>query len=199
MADTETVVENKVNYGIKNVHWHTITDSGTGLIYGPGKLWIGASEIELDPEGDMVKVYADDKIYYTASNNQGYTGKLSIYQIPQDLEAYILGNIVDEKGQVIENVDTKPNAIGLSFEFDGDVKATRHFLFNNTFSRPKISSETKTEKAEPKAQELEFTSIADPYTGNVKTKTALNAPAEVYDSWYEKAAGTITSATPTPK
>ena len=197
MVETATPVENKVNYGIKNVHWHETTDTGSSITYGPGKPWKGASEIELDPEGDMVKVYADDQIYYTAPNNQGYTGKLSVYQIPQELEAYILGNTVDKKGQVIENVNAKPKPIGLSFEFDGDKKAVRHFLFYNTFSRPKISSETKTEKATTKAQELGFTSIADPYTGNIKTKTAVDASEDLYNNWYATAAGTIeTASTP---
>lgn len=190
MADTQ-VAENKVSYGIKNVHWHEITDDGEKLTWGAGKAWKGASEIELDPEGDMVKVYADDMIYYTAPNNQGYSGKLSVYQVPAEFEAYALGDVVDEKGLQTENSAAKPKAVGLSFEFDGDAKATRHFIFNNTFSRPKVSSETKTEKAEPKAQELEFTSISDPYTGNVKTKTTAKTDAETYENWYETAGGTI--------
>ncbi|WP_206731616.1 major tail protein [Companilactobacillus metriopterae] len=190
----ETLTENKIQYGIKNVHWHKVTDTGTELKIDAGQPWVGATEIELDPNGDMVKVYADDQVYYSASNNQGYEGKLSMYSFPLEFEKYALGAVVDDNGIVNESITSKPQAVALSFEFDGDKKATRHVLYNVSFSRPKIQSETKNEKAEPKAQELEFNANPNIYTGNVKGKTSPTTPVAIYDDWFNTV-GIVTTKT----
>ncbi len=38
----------------------------------------GAVELTFEPRGDLIEFYADDMLYYAASNNQGYDGTLSI-------------------------------------------------------------------------------------------------------------------------
>lgn len=182
------MAENKITFGLKNTHYAKIIigEDGT-LTYGTPKRLPGSVEISLDPRGDMTEFYADDILYYSASNNQGYDGTLNIAIIPEDFEIDILGQEKDETDLVVTE---KSNAIGsafaLLFEFDGDVKAVRHVMYNCTASRPSIASTTKTDSAEPNTNELTFVASARPSDYAVKTKTTATTPAEIYNSWYTK-------------
>lgn len=97
-----------------------------------------------------------------------------------------MGDELDEtSGVLTETANSKQKTIALMFEFDGDVKATRHVLYNVTVSRPGHSGETKTKSTEPTTQELSF--IAGPTVDSVvKRATTGTTTAEIYDGWYTK-------------
>lgn len=177
--------ENKVQFGIKKVHYVPFTVAAGVITYSTPIPIPGAVELTLEPRGDMVEFYADDVLYYSASNNQGYDGTLSIAAIPESFATDILGEVKDATDMVLtEMANAKGKPFALLFEFDGDVKATRHVLYSCTASRPSQSSSTKTNAAEPNAQELVF--VASPRETDlaVKTKTTATTPAAVYDAWY---------------
>lgn len=72
----------------------------------------------------------------------------------------------------------------LLFEFDGDVRAIRHVMYNCTASRPSIESETKEDTIEPGTEKLSLT--ADPREdGLVKSRTGDTTSAETYQNWYK--------------
>ncbi|WP_337970504.1 major tail protein, partial [Virgibacillus salexigens] len=98
----------------------------------------------------MVEFYADDMLFYSAPNNQGYDGTLSIALIPASFAVDVLGEEQDETdGVLTEKTDAKPKNFALMFEFNGDKKATRHVLYNCSANRPPVSSSTKTDSVEP--------------------------------------------------
>lgn len=176
--------ENKVTFGLKNTHYAVITDDGTKLSYGTPAALPGATELTLDANGDGIEFYADDTKYFSADNNQGYTGKLTIAKLTEAFEKEVLG-IDDTNGVSTENANSKIQRIALMFEFDGDQKATRHLLFNVSLSRPGDGSKSKEDKVDVNTQELEFTAAPDPYSGDVKTKTNSTTTEEVYNAWYD--------------
>lgn len=179
--------ENKVVFGLTNVHYALITEAAGVVTYGTPKRLPGSVEIGLTPRGDMVEFFADNMIYYAASNNQGYDGSLSIANLTEAFTTEILGEVKDEvDGVITEVASAKGSTFALMFEFDGDVKGTRHVLYNCSASRPTVSGSTKTNSAEPKPNELTF--IASPRAKDdfVKTKTGATTPAAVYDAWYTK-------------
>lgn len=175
--------ENKVTFGLKNVHYAVITDDGQKLTYGTPAALPGATELSLDASGDAIEFFADDVKYFNADNNQGYTGKLTVAKLTEAFEKDVLG-VDDTSGVSTENVKAKIKRIALMFEFDGDQKATRHLLFNVSLSRPGEGSKSKEDKIDTNTQELEFTAAPNPYTGDVKTKTNSKTTDVVYDAWY---------------
>lgn len=176
---------NKVLFGLKNVHYATVTNTDGTITYGTPTAVPGAVELSLEPRGDMVEFYADDMLYYSAANNQGYDGTFNVAKIPDSFLTEILGEEEDETDMVLtekSNAKTKPFA--LMFEFDGDEKAVRHVLYNCSANRPTVSSSTKTNTAEPNTNELTF--VASPRESDyaVKTKTTDTTPTAIYDAWY---------------
>ncbi|MFI2801522.1 major tail protein [Bacillus cereus] len=182
------MAENKITFGLKKVHYSLITEDPTGkIIYGtPAKL-PGAVEMKLEPKGEQSDFWADDSNYYTDSSNQGYEGTLNIANITEAFRTDVLGEILDEDDQVLTEVsNAKIKRIALMFEFDGDVKATRHLLYNVSVSRPGFGSSTKSDKTEPNTTELKFVASQHPETLKVKTSTKVTTPAGIYDAWYTK-------------
>lgn len=190
------MAENKVQFGIKNVHYAVVTEEADGtLTYSAPVHFPGATAITLDPRGEQSDFYADDRVYYTSSTNSGYEGSLTVANLLQSFRVDVLGDELSEDGVLTETSNAKPKNIALLFEFDGDVKATRHALYNVTVSRPGMSGETKTETTEPGTQELSF--VAAPTAeGIVKRSTTVETEAAVYNAWYTSVFAP--DATPTP-
>lgn len=179
--------ENKVTFGLRNVHYAPYTITGGEVTFETPIAMPGGVELTLDPRGDLVEFYADNVLYYSASNNQGYDGTLSIANTPEQFAIDALGETLDEEdGVLTETADAKGKPFALLFEFDGDVKATRHVMFNCTANRPSLSSSTKTASAEPNANELTFVASPIEIDGKlmVKTKTTAATTSAIYDAWY---------------
>ncbi|MCU4978296.1 phage tail protein [Bacillus cereus] len=183
--------ENKVSYGLKNVHYvpYNVTD-GVVTFKTPIPL-PGAVELTNEPRGDLIEFYADDMLYYSADNNQGYEGTLNIALLPEQFAIDALGEQLDETDGVLnELADAKGKPFALLFEFDGDVKATRHVMYNCSASRPNISSKSKTNSAEPNTNELKFVAspliLAPGGRPMVKTKTTAKTTQTIYDNWYKE-------------
>ncbi|MEC2480176.1 phage tail protein, partial [Bacillus cereus] len=151
----------------------------------------GGVELTFEPRGDLIEFYADDMLYYAASNNQGYDGTLSIATIPEKFAIDALGEELDETDGVLnELADAKGKPFALLFEFDGDVNATRHVMYNCSASRPTLASKTKTSSAEPNTNELKFVSspivLVPGGRPMVKTKTTAKTTQAIYNDWYKK-------------
>ncbi len=178
--------ENKVTFGLKNAHYATYTVGADGTITYDAPIPLpGSVELTLEPRGDMVEFYADNMLYYSAPNNQGYDGTLSIAKITDQFAIDVLGEEEDDADFVItEKTNAKGKPFAFLFEFDGDVKATRHVLYNCTANRPTLSGSTTTDSVEPTPNELTFIASARPNDYAVKTKTTAQTPDSIYDSWY---------------
>ncbi len=177
---------NKVTFGLNNVHAAPFTVSNGVIEYDKPFPLPGGVELSLEPRGDMTQFYADDMLFYSAQNNQGYDGTLSVANITEQFAVEVLGEEKDsENGLLTEKSDAKPKNFALLFEFDGDKKATRHVLYNCTANRPTVSSSTKTGSVEPSPNELTFISSPRETDKAVKTKTTVNTPQSVYDGWYD--------------
>lgn len=180
------MAENKVAFGLKNAHYAIITENtdGTYTYAAPVRL-PGATNLTLTPRGEQTDFYADDILYYTATANQGYDTTLTVAGITEAFRKEVLGEELDVTDLVLtEKSSTKPKKIAFLFEFDGDVKATRHVLYNCTVTRPGLGSATKTTTSEPGTSELVMVAAPRPSDSVVKVSTTAETPALVYDAWY---------------
>ena len=181
---------NKVKYNLKNVHaakmTETVTDGVTTFTYATPTAIPGAVSISLDAEGESSPFYADGIVYFRTVTNNGYSGDLEIALIPEWFRTEILQETLDSKGVLMENSGIGESVkFAMLFEFDGDVNANRHVLYNCTASRPSIESETKEDTIEPGTETLSIT--ADPRSdGLVKARTGDTTDAAAYANWYKE-------------
>ena len=162
--------KNKVKYNLKNVHAAVLTkgDDGT-FTYATPVAIPGAVSLSLDAEGDSSPFYADGIVYFRSTANNGYSGDLEIALVPE----WFRTDILQEESVYF----------ALLFEFDGDVNAIRHVLYNCTASRPSIESQTKESSIEPGTETLALT--ADPREdGLVKSRTGDETSTATYNNWY---------------
>src|SRR5690625_7224477 len=82
--------ENKVTFGLRNVHYAPINNENGVITFDTPKPIPGGVELSLEPRGDMFEFYADDMTYHASPNNQGYVGTLSIASIPHEFSVAVL-------------------------------------------------------------------------------------------------------------
>ena len=106
--------ENKITFGLKNAHYALLTEAAGVITYGTPVKIPGSVSITLDPRGDLDEFYADDVLYYSGENNQGYDGSLEIANIPQTFSTEVLGEELDSTDKVLtekSSTQTKPFAL----------------------------------------------------------------------------------------
>ena len=180
--------DNKVHYALTNVYIATLEmdlEAGTATFGNPKRL-LGAVSMDLSAQGDVIKLRADGMDYYVVNSNNGYQGDLNIARIPDWFRSDILGDTISATDKVlVETTTQEPKAFAMLFEFLGDVKGTRHVLYNCAASRPNIKGENKDNLKDPETDTLSLT--ASPLQdGKVKASTTAETPADVHKNWFQK-------------
>lgn len=179
--------ENKVKFGLSNVHFAKITESDGVITYATPVALPGAVSLSVDPEGETTPFYADNIKYYIATSNQGYTGDLELAMTPDEFLTTILGQIADTNGALFESADDVNARFALMGEIDGDKKKRRFVYFDCTATRPTTEANTLEEAKEPQTDTISITMSAR------STDKAIKAVIEpttenqaVYDTFFTK-------------
>ena len=171
------MTENKVTFGLENVHVapiQSISEAGV-ITYGQVFRFPGAMELTLDPKGDSGSVKADNIDYYFVNSNEGYEGKLKVPNIIED----------PTTGVITEKADAKTTNFAIMFEFSGDANKTRHVMYYCSASRPSSGSATKN-GTNVNERELSFNASPRPGDQVVKRSITSADDQEVYKKWFEK-------------
>ena len=181
--------KNKVKYGLKNVYYAVATIAADGsATFGAPVAIPGAVSLSLDAEGEITPFRADNIDYWTSSSNNGYSGDLELALVPESFKTSILNMAKDTKGVIYETADGNPTHFALLFQFEGDIKATRHVIYNCVATRPSIGSETTpTGGIEPQTETLNITA-ASIYVDTldkdiVKASTTEDGDETTYTGW----------------
>jgi phi13 family phage major tail protein len=181
--------KNKVKFGLKNVHYAKLTETTnpstgeTTYSYGTVKPWPGAVNMSLEKQGDNSPFYADDTEYYNVAPVPSYSGDFESAKLPETVAVDVFGDAYDSNGVLVENTSGHVNPIALMFEFDGDVKATRHVLYKVTITRPSIGSATKTDSTEVQTETSTFTAVKRG-DGLIHSSADPDVSSAIYDAWY---------------
>lgn len=173
---------NKVQFGLKNVHYATVTVGTNTVTYGTPVAWPGAVSLSLDAEGDTNDFYADNVKYYTAIANNGYSGDFESALIPESFRTDIMGETV-QSGVVYEDASVQPKEFALLFEFNGDETATKYILYNCKMARPSLESQTTEDGIEVQTVSGEITAAPRAFDAIVKA-TCASTSATAYSNWY---------------
>ena len=181
------MAENKVKFGLKNVHIAPITEGENGAVtFGTPFALPGAVNLSVDPQGDQSEFYADDMAYFVSYQNNGYSGTLEIARITDEFRTKILGEILDVSDKVLlEKSDAKTVDFAMLYEVNGDVKASRKLFYRCAVSRPSESASTTTNTKEPSTETLNIT-VSPLADGRVRASTTAETVETAYNSWYEK-------------
>lgn len=179
--------ENKVKFGLSNVHIAKITEEDGEITYDTPIAIPGAVSLSIDPEGETTPFYADNIKYYIAISNQGYTGDLELAMTPDEFLTTILGQTTDTNGALFESADDVNARFALMGEIDGDKKKRRFVYFDCTATRPSSEMNTIEEAKEPQTDTISITMSAR------STDKAIKAVIEpttenqaVYDDFFSQ-------------
>lgn len=179
--------ENKVKFGLSNVHVAKITETDGEISYGTPFKIPGAVSLTADPEGETTKFYADNIVYYISTTNQGYSGDLEVAMLIKEFFKQILGQQEDSNGALFENADDVNARFALMGEIEGDVKKRRFCYFDCTATRPSAEMNTKEENTDPKTDKISITMA--PRSSDRAVKVVIEPTAEnkaVYETFYTK-------------
>lgn len=177
---------NKVQYGLKNVHYATVTVGTNSVSYGTPVAWPGAVSLALSAEGDTNDFYADNIKYFTAIANNGYSGDFESALIPESFRTEIMGETVGtgaKSGIYYEHADVAPKAFALLFQFEGDQNATKYVLYNCKMTRPDIESSTTEDGIEVQTVSGGITATPRAFDNIVKAQCA-NTASSAYSQWF---------------
>lgn len=178
------MAENKVQFGLKNVHYAILTISGGTPTWGTPVAVPGAVTLTLDQNGSINNFYADDIAYYVTANNQGYTGSLEMARFSDQMLEDIWGFTEGATSKVLtENASVEPKAFALLYQIDGDADEQYYVIYNVTATRPGVGSTTITDTKEPQTQTSDITavSLAD---GRVMARTTNATPTATKEGWF---------------
>lgn len=180
---------NKVNWGLAASAWGKITvDANGNDVYGTPTKFLGNRQVNWDPAGDLVKVFADGTVIYTGRQNSGYTGSLELTNMDDDFAAWVLSESVDSKNVQYEEKEPTVNRFYLIWEWVQDQKDTRHIMYNITASRPSMSATTAGDNDSKTAQYRTLNMTAIPRAdGVVKASTRVDVDSTTWTNWFNAA------------
>lgn len=176
---------NKVKFGFKNCYYAPITvGAGGAITYGTPVTLKGAVSMSLSASGETTEFYADDGLYFSDVNNNGYEGTLELALIPDDFKIACLGATKDTNDVLVEGSNKVNTPFALLCEFTGDTKARKFVFYNCMASRPDLASTTKGASIEVQTETLNLT-IRPNADGVVKAETSDTTPTLTVEGWYE--------------
>lgn len=151
---------NKVSFGLTNVYYSKITTASDVDTYGNPVRLYGAQELSSEVIGGSERIYADDAVIATLTQNAGRNITLKLTELSEDFKTNILGYIKLANGNLVEVNNAKHEKFALGFEFQGDSQARRVWFYKCSVTPINEATKTKGESAE--ANSISLSIVAEP-------------------------------------
>jgi len=144
-------------YGVNKGYYAVKTVSGSTVSYGTPKRIPGLRQITINPEGGTDKFYADNGVYFMASNNNGLSGSIEVAGLSDEFLKDVFKYVADDNGVVFEDAGAKTANIALLFECenDGD-NPTRFEILDVMLSRPSQEHNTTEDSTTPDTVSMDY-------------------------------------------
>ena len=184
------MAQNKVIYGLKNVHVAFRNDIGDTPSWATPVAIPGAVNFSPSPEGEESTFYADDSVYFKVNTNNGYTADLEMALIPDAVLAEMMGWTVDTNGMLVEDANATPKSFALLGQISGDAKNRRFVYYNCTANRSEQEHATKGESLEPTTTTLSITILPVEVNGDLIVKGVIEPKDDetnlaVYNAFFD--------------
>ena len=183
------MAENKVRFGLKNVHYAILTEGSSNAWTTPVAI-PGAVSLDLSSNVASENFYADNVAYFRTFANNGYTGSLEMARISEAMLAAIWGIEADSTGVIREKTGVDPKPFALLFQIDGDQNDELYVLYRCLpSSKPNAGSQTTEDTATPQTQSFDLSALplvtgAANQQGLIMAKTGSTASTSVRSSWF---------------
>ena len=121
---------NKVEFGMKNVHVGTYTEADGIVTLGAPLKVPGAVGLTLEADSELYQFFADDVVYYSVYSDNGESGELTMALFPDEFKTQFLGYLQLDDGGIAKVKGAKAEHLYVAFEGDGDKNKRRHILYN---------------------------------------------------------------------
>lgn len=186
-------MENKVEFGIKNLTFWELTADGTDSAaptYGSQAYKVpGIVKMKVDYDGSSSDIYADNVKYWSGSSVTGNSGEFEVAALPSEFMAKAFGWRIDANGGLVEVPNGKNARFAMAYEIDGDSQSRRYINYDVTLSIPSDEHNTTTETITPDTRTVSWSGKPQNISGESimrygLPKTESNATA--YNAWFTK-------------
>ena len=176
---------NKVEFGISNLHIGTFTASAAGVVtLGIPYHLPGAKTLSLDPEGNSNDFFADNVKYWSGFSDNGFSGSMEVARFTTEFKTQFAGYMALADGGLAYIKGSNKPSVYLIFQAEGDVESRRVILYNVAFGGIKREFATIEDKKNPATESVDLTASGDNSTGitMVSYKPADSGYATLFSS-----------------
>lgn len=174
--------------GFENAHYAVLTkDNATGATYGTPKRLPGAINISETMENNTTELYADNRLWATATVFSKGTLELELADLSTEDAAALLGHMV-ENGKIKYNANDVAPYICLMGEFMKDDGVTKRYfkLLKGQCAESSMEAKTKSDSPEFTTVSLTATFMPRQFDGDYKyiIDSDSDNAATVIANWY---------------
>lgn len=149
--------ENKVEFGISNLHVGTYTEAGSTITLGTPYHQEGSVSFSPDEQSDKTTFYADNIPYWSAYTGGTIEGDLEVARFDDAFKTQFLGYKTLTNGGLAQVKNATKPKVYIAFQVEGDAESRRVILFNVSLGAITREYSTIEENPEPATETLATT------------------------------------------
>ena len=175
--------------GFENIHYAILSkDDSTGVTYGTPKKLPGAIRISETMENNTAELYAENRLWATATVFSKGELELEMADISVTDAAALLGHTVDSSGKIVYNANDVAPYICLMGEFIKDDGVTKRYFKLLKGQCAESSMEAHTKSDSPEFTTVSLTATFMPRQSDGDYKYVIDSDSEgaatAIASWY---------------
>lgn len=197
------VQQDTIRIGLSNLVAFTLkTDTAGTLSYGAPFRIAPAVSASITPETSDDSFYADDIALISNRTISSITVELETADIPDEVQAKLLGLQIDENGVLHDNINAQAPQIALAFRsLKSNGKYKYVVLYRGAFGVGEDEYQTKEESATFQTTTISATFLPTVHNGDWRVSVNEDSPQvkqEVVESWFEEVYGATSTDKVTP-